>query len=396
MTSVSLTINGAATRGEVDPRLHLADYLRGTHFLTGTHIGCEHGVCGACTVLIDGAPARSCITLTAACDGAEVTTIEGLAQDAVTADLREAFSKHHGLQCGYCTPAMLISCRDIVTRLPDADEARIRLELSGNLCRCTGYVGIIAAVTQVMQKRSAVVPSSPARAGLGPVGSHAPTSPQTARVAPRHTAATPAGPAVSADLFRPEQWRGVQEEGVELLQSFTVNYSADEVWAFFNNLEQVARCMPGARLTSAPADDQAEGEVTVKLGPIVSAFSGMVRVERDAGERRGRVQAVGRDARSGSNARALIGYQVSPLAAASSKVDISIKFMLTGALAQFSRSGLVKNVADHLTRMFAANLEAALSGAAVQESPAVLDAGAVARSALWSRIRALFARVLRR
>jgi carbon-monoxide dehydrogenase small subunit len=121
--------------------------------LTGTHVGCEHGVCGACTVEIDDAPARSCIAYAAACDGANVRTIEGLDADPVMVQLREAFSAEHALQCGYCTPGMMVTARDIVMRLPQADEARIRKELSGNLCRCTGYVGIVRAIQRVLAQR---------------------------------------------------------------------------------------------------------------------------------------------------------------------------------------------------------------------------------------------------
>ena len=149
---VRVTVNGTVHEREVAPRMHLGDFLREELRLTGTHLGCEHGVCGACTVLIDGAPARACITYAVACDGASVTTIEGL-DDEVTAELREAFSREHGLQCGYCTPAMLITARDIVLRLPEADERRIRLELSGNLCRCTGYLGIVRAIERVIAAR---------------------------------------------------------------------------------------------------------------------------------------------------------------------------------------------------------------------------------------------------
>jgi carbon-monoxide dehydrogenase small subunit len=151
--SILLTVNGEATHLQAEPREHLADLLRGSLMLTGTHIGCEHGVCGACTVEIDGAPARSCITHAGSCDGASVRTIEGFGDDAVMAALREAFSQEHALQCGYCTPGMLVVARDIVLRLPDADEARIREELSGNLCRCTGYRGIVRAVQRVLANR---------------------------------------------------------------------------------------------------------------------------------------------------------------------------------------------------------------------------------------------------
>jgi carbon-monoxide dehydrogenase small subunit len=153
VTTVSLTVNGAPASAAVEPRTSLADALREHLLLTGTNVGCEHGVCGACTVLIDGAPARSCITLAVACDGAEVRTIEGLDDDPVAAQLREAFAAEHALQCGYCTPGMLITARDIVTRIPDADEPRVREELAGNLCRCTGYVGIVRAILHVLAER---------------------------------------------------------------------------------------------------------------------------------------------------------------------------------------------------------------------------------------------------
>ncbi len=153
MRTVTLTVNGEDVTATVEPRTSLADFLREERRLTGTHLGCEHGVCGACTVNIDRVPARSCIAYAATLDGADIRTIEGFDDDDVMEDLRQAFTAHHGLQCGYCTPGMLISCRDIVTRLPDADEKRVRLELSGNLCRCTGYVGIVRAVLAVLDKR---------------------------------------------------------------------------------------------------------------------------------------------------------------------------------------------------------------------------------------------------
>jgi len=150
---VALTVNGRRIEAEVEPRASLADFLRERERLTGTNLGCEHGVCGACTLEVDGAPARSCITLAVACEGASVRTIEGFDGDPVMEQLRAAFTAEHALQCGYCTPGMLVTARDIVTRLPDADEARIRLELSGNLCRCTGYVGIVNAIQRVLKDR---------------------------------------------------------------------------------------------------------------------------------------------------------------------------------------------------------------------------------------------------
>ena len=153
MKTISLTVNGKAVTATVEPRTHLADFVREHLRLTATHLGCEHGVCGACTVLIDGAPARSCITFAVACEGKTITTLEGLEEDEVMVALRDAFAAEHALQCGYCTPGMLAMARDVVQRLPEADEARIRQEMSGNLCRCTGYMGIVAAIRRVIAQR---------------------------------------------------------------------------------------------------------------------------------------------------------------------------------------------------------------------------------------------------
>ena len=153
MTELSININGEHIKADVEPRLSLADFIRDRQRLTGTHLGCEHGVCGACTVLMNGEPVRSCITFAAVADGSEITTIEGFDQDEPMAQLRQAFHENHALQCGYCTPGMLVAARDIVTRLPDADEDRVRLELAGNLCRCTGYVGIVKAILSVLEQQ---------------------------------------------------------------------------------------------------------------------------------------------------------------------------------------------------------------------------------------------------
>jgi aerobic carbon-monoxide dehydrogenase small subunit len=127
VTDIDINVNARAAKASVEPRTHLADFLRDHLNLTGTHLGCEHGVCGACTLLIDGMPARSCITFAAACDGARITTIEGLDNDEIASELRAAFTREHALQCGYCTPGMLISARDLVLRLDEPDERAIRV-----------------------------------------------------------------------------------------------------------------------------------------------------------------------------------------------------------------------------------------------------------------------------
>jgi carbon-monoxide dehydrogenase small subunit len=143
---ISLVVNGATVEAQVEPRMHLGDFLREHLRLTATHLGCEHGVCGACTVLIDGRPARACITLAVTVNGAEIRTLEGLQGDALMETLKTAFHEKHGLQCGFCTPGMLVSAWDLLKRRPDIDEREVRVAMSGNLCRCTGYQGIVRSI----------------------------------------------------------------------------------------------------------------------------------------------------------------------------------------------------------------------------------------------------------
>ncbi len=153
--SVSLTVNGRPVEATVESRLSLADFLRLELRLTATHLGCEHGVCGACTVLINGEPARSCIALTVSLGGDEITTLEGLADDPAMQVIKQAFHDKHGLQCGFCTPGMLISTRDLLKRTPRPSEGAVRDGLSGNLCRCTGYQGIVRAVLKAAEDLAA-------------------------------------------------------------------------------------------------------------------------------------------------------------------------------------------------------------------------------------------------
>jgi aerobic-type carbon monoxide dehydrogenase small subunit (CoxS/CutS family) len=144
---ISVQINGAAYEGKVEPRTLLSDYIRHQAGLTGTHVGCEHGVCGACTVQLDGEPIRSCLMLAVQAHGRAILTVEGLARpDGELTPLQRAFSDHHALQCGFCTSGFLISAEALLRRSPDPSEQEIREELAGNLCRCTGYEGIVAAV----------------------------------------------------------------------------------------------------------------------------------------------------------------------------------------------------------------------------------------------------------
>ena len=153
---ITLTLNGRERNGYCEPRDLMCDFLRHELGATGTHVGCEHGVCGACTVHVDGVAARSCLMLAVQADGRCIDTVEGLAPDQTLGDLQQAFQRHHALQCGFCTAGILMSCADYLRRVPDPTDAQVRDMLSGHLCRCTGYTPIVAAVLDVAGRRRAL------------------------------------------------------------------------------------------------------------------------------------------------------------------------------------------------------------------------------------------------
>ncbi|MGZ5872943.1 MAG: xanthine dehydrogenase family Fe-S subunit [Bradyrhizobium sp.] len=398
MSQISLNVNGKPVSGSVEPRTHLADFLREGRDLTGTHLGCEHGVCGACTILVDGVPVRSCITYAIACDGAEIVTIEGLDDDEVTRELREAFKREHALQCGYCTPGMLVSARDLVVRSLDADEHDIRVAMSGNLCRCTGYVGIIKAIKSVIAARRARDIAAVAGGGrtmVGPAGSgHASAEP--ADVSPRRAA--PAPPLQSASTAKSRlsvdpTWI----PQVSFDQNFVVNYPRQEVWEMFGRVREVAACLPGASLIGEPTPEHVEGQIRVKVGPIAAEFRGQAEIERDESSYSGKITGVGNAIRSHSTTRGVIGYRLLPARdGQSTEVAVTIGYTLTGMLAQFGRPSIVQDVAARLTAAFAQNLEARLGGKAISDLSSGgggLDAGSLIFSVVAGRLRELFRRL---
>ncbi|WP_424626991.1 xanthine dehydrogenase family Fe-S subunit [Bradyrhizobium sp. SYSU BS000235] len=397
MTLVSLTVNGKSVSAGIQPRTHLADFVRETQNLTGTHLGCEHGVCGACTMLVDGVPTRSCITYAVACQQAEVTTIEGLDNDEIATELRAAFSQEHALQCGYCTPGMLVSARDVVLRLQAPSEHDIRVAMSGNLCRCTGYVGIIRAIQRVVEARRsrgiAAIPNGN-RTRLGPSGSgHAlpAMSGSAPRVAVAPKVAAKSASAASAARMDPD-WK----PQTTFTQSFVVAHPVDVVWNFFGDVASVAACLPGASLAGEPVDGHVEGQMKVKVGPISAEFQGIADITRDEATRTGTIIGSGKDKRSNSATRGLVGYAVKEGDTPDqTRVDVNIGFTLTGALAQFSRSGLVQDIAGRLIAMFVKNLEARLAGKSSGDMPSA-EAGLDAGSLVFSVIKGRFQNLLKR
>ncbi|CAM3819463.1 2Fe-2S iron-sulfur cluster-binding protein [Bordetella flabilis] len=436
MTQVTMEVNGAPVVDDAPPRMHLGDFLRDRLRLTGTHLGCEHGVCGGCTVLLDGEPVRSCISYAVACEGRRVTTIEGYEADPVMRRLREAFNRHHALQCGYCTPGMLATARDIVLRLPEADEARVRVELSGNLCRCTGYMGIVGAIMSVLRElreqpdadvdglRAALaqgrgaapvavpgqrvfmaftpsgsdVPRGGAAASSAGMGAAAPAvsgTPSGAAMppgasAPRAPAAASAAAAGTAARTAPATAQPGAGKTNQIDGMFDVPFPAARVWAFMADLPAVAACLPGASIEEQQGE-RVKGTVSVKFGPMRAAFNGAARLERDDAAMRAVFRGAGQDTLSRSRANGDIVYRVEAAGADRARVHVELAYSLQGPLAQFSRSGLVQDFVRRMIADFGRNVAARMEGGG-DAAPASFNASGMFFHVLWARIRRWFGR----
>ena len=359
MNSLRLTVNGAPVARTIEPRTSLADLLRENLNLTGTHLGCEQGVCGACTVIVDGVPVRSCISTATSCGGAEVRTIEDFDADPLMIELRQAFNAHHALQCGFCTPGMLIMARDIVERLGDIDEARIRIELAGNLCRCTGYSGIVKAVRSVIVARIAngAVSSRTDGTGLGPAGSgHDMIGEVAAMQAPVRR--QPPAPTPVAAKIQPGKM-GANATAVK--QSLVIDHPPELLWRQFGNVPAMVRCIPGATLVGETADGNFQVSMRIKMGPIGAQFAGVASQQRDDRTMTGVISGSGRDERSASLAQGELSYALhGEKEGAATRVDLVVKYALSGALGQFARGGIVTHFIGAITAQFTENLRRSL------------------------------------
>ena len=439
MKTIELTVNGEPRSAHVADRTQLAELLRDHLHLTGTHLGCEHGVCGACTVLADGKPIRSCITYAHACEGASVVTVEGLRDDPTGRALREAFTRHHALQCGFCTPGMLITAWDIVTRLAPESEAAIRHELSGNLCRCTGYMGIVAAVRDVARQHRGAAPAgadTATAADLRPAGDRAltaeraiardgdsseppatPSDGETSRTAAGHEdtgrppafPASPASPASPAIAFEPFEIDPVhpavadapaagpagtgtvrpmtRADGWTLLErEFVMRHPVDALWALFEDLPRVAECLPGVHVESADSD-RFSGRAEIRFGPVGAAFHGGGTRETDSERRTGIISGRGSDARGHATLDAELRYTMSGEEThgpeTRTRVGVGIRFRIQGGLAQFNRGDLVESFADAMLAEFVRNCDRRLAGEEIRGG-----AGTSGFALLWRMIRA--------
>jgi carbon-monoxide dehydrogenase small subunit len=317
-------------------------------------------------------------------EGREIRTVEGFGDDPVMQALRRAFNLEHALQCGFCTPGMLITARDIVTRFAEADEKRIRTELAGNLCRCTGYLGIVNAIQRVMREMPAAE-----RVAQG-AGRARPRAAPPAKPLKRFTAKTEAAsPAETATgVFETstlaDGWSRISDQ-------FVVARPPQEVWALFADIPKVTLCMPGASFSEVSGSD-VKGALRVGFGPIKAEFACTATIERDDRNMRGAIRGGGGDARGGTQAKGQVSYQLADEPGGGTRVAVTVDYQLQGPLAQFARSGLVKDFARRLIADFAANLSATLNGTAgTGAAPSSsLNAGALLWAALKARITSIF------
>ncbi|GAA4853076.1 2Fe-2S iron-sulfur cluster-binding protein [Actinomycetospora corticicola] len=353
---VTFTVNGTETTVEVSPRMHLGDVLRERLGLTGTHLGCEHGVCGMCTVLLDGEAARACLLFAVQCEGAEIVTVEGLGTPDDQHPLQQAFSAHHALQCGFCTPGMLMSSYDLLANAPEAAAENLPEAMSGVLCRCTGYRGILAAVSDVAESYPDGVPEPRGCAPRMLVGR---TSPGAG------TAAEEAGTA-APQLTEVRLPTGPPSAVVDVTSQLAS--PVDRVWGVLTDFDLLARCLPGAQLVESYDEDRHRGRATVALGPVKLSFEGLAQVvERDPDAHRLRFHGQGRDT-GGSATAADVVLHASPTADGGTELSAHADVHLSGRVAQFGRA-LAGDVSRRLFEQFAAGVDEAAETGSVSEVP---------------------------
>jgi carbon-monoxide dehydrogenase small subunit len=372
---VRLTVNGSPVTLDVAARVTLADALRDHLGLTGTHLGCEHGVCGMCTVLVDGESARACLLFAVQLEGTEVVTVEGLGRPEAQHPLQEAFSRHHALQCGFCTPGFLMSSYDLLAHQPAVEPETLPEELSGVLCRCTGYRNILAAVTDVARAHPDGIPG-PRNCAAGMLVDRGGTS--GAGSAPR-----PAPADHRTEVGVP---RGRPTATVVVTSA--VDAPLDRVWRVLGDPELLARCLPGAELTESLGDDRYRGRARVGLGPIRLSFAGLAHItERDEAAHRLHVLAQGADT-GGAQTQADLRL-TAEVVDGGTRLRAEADIYLTGRIAQFGRA-LAGDVSRRLFEQFAEAVgEAARTGRTPAPTPArVTGRGLRALLArLWSVVR---------
>jgi xanthine dehydrogenase YagT iron-sulfur-binding subunit len=374
---VQLTVNGTPVTLRLPARTTLADALRDHLRLTGTHLGCEHGVCGMCTVLVDGEAARACLLFAVQLDGSEIVTVEGLGTPDDQHPLQEAFSRHHALQCGFCTPGFLMSSYDLLAAPGERNKDELPQDLSGVLCRCTGYRNILAAVTDVAGAYPDGVPGPRNCGGHALLQQGSGTVPEQSDEAPVPDEALP-------DLVMPT---GTPTATVSVTSELSAPVS--DVWRVLDDAELLARCLPGAELTEELGEDRYRGKATVALGPIRLSFAGLAQItERDPDAHRLRVLAHGTDA-GGGQTQADIRLVADP-SGEGTRLRAEADIHLTGRIAQFGRA-LAGDVSKRLFEQFADSVAAAATSGTVPVQR--LSPGRILGATVAARARAALGRV---
>ena len=349
---VNLTVNGSEVALSLPARVTLSDALRDHLGLTGTHVGCEHGICGMCTVLVDGEAARACLLFAVQLDGAEVTTVEGLGRPDDLHPLQESFGRHHGLQCGFCTPGFLMSSYDLLTHEPEVQRDDLPTELSGVLCRCTGYRNIIDAVDEVAQAHRGGLPG-PANCGQRTLVGR--TTATAASAAPGAEGAVEDEPAE-----RPQEIvLPAGEPTIHIDVTSDLASGPDEVARVFGDVRLLARCLPGAELTDELGADWYRGRARIALGPMRMSFNGIAHIEEQSAERIV-MRAQGKDT-GGGGAQARIVMTAAAADGGGTTLQAEANVFLTGRIAGFGRS-LAGDVSRRMFEEFARAVDRAASG----------------------------------
>jgi carbon-monoxide dehydrogenase small subunit len=348
LIDVSFTVNGTPVSIQVPARMHLADALRTSLGLSGTHLGCEHGVCGMCTILIDGDAARACLVFAVQAEGTDIVTVEGLGTQEDQHPLQQAFSHHHALQCGFCTPGFLMSSYDLLAHEKgELDPETLPEEMSGVICRCTGYRGILAAVADVAATHPDGIPEPLNCAPRTLVGRGG---------AAQGAAAPGAAPEEAADEGTVEITRPTGTPTITVQVTRQLASPIEDVWAVMDDVDRLARCLPGAEMTADLGDDRYRGRAKVALGPVRLAFEGLAHItERDATAHRLAMLAQGAD--TGGNRTAadvVLRAESTPDGGTVLVADAAV--FLSGRIAQFGRA-LAGDVSQRLFEEFAAAVD---------------------------------------
>ncbi|MDQ1671112.1 MAG: xanthine dehydrogenase YagT iron-sulfur-binding subunit [Actinomycetota bacterium] len=376
---VRMTVNGNPITMALPARVTLSDALRDHLGLTGTHVGCEHGICGMCTVLVDGDAARACLLFAIQLDGADIVTVEGLGRQDDLHPLQESFGRHHGLQCGFCTPGFLMSSYDLLTHQPDVDRADLPAELSGVLCRCTGYRNIVDAVADVAEAHRDGIPA-PGNCGHRTMVGRTPavgsgTGAGTTDVE-AEVEAEPGGH--PEEITLPSG-----EPTIRIDVTSELGSSPDEVARVFSDVRLLARCLPGAELTDDLGDSWYRGRARIALGPVRLSFNGIAHILEQSAERIA-VDAQGRDTGGGgAQARIVMSAERS---AAGTALHAQADVFLTGRIASFGRS-LAGDVSRRMFEDFARAVDRAAAGDDPAAASRPASAVALVGSALAGRAR---------